>query len=434
MFGEVATTTGGSSYTPQDTYTSGVGGVWYKTKSGDSGDLKAATNGAGAAAAELGVIGSWAERRSGGTSYLTEATASLRPVMRDGKCSFFHATNTTDRIARFGNAAIAAIPRANCSGGFIVDIFDNTSPAPILDLGGSDLAFMLGTSSNYNKLSYFDAVAFRLGTYFPRGRKCVVTWRSNATNLTINVDGQEATYTALSAVAMTKIKLSCFNGGSPCPHGGIEYVVFNQDVGATEIAKLRTYLNAEAGTASINAAKVVIEVGDSIDGSVGSEIGKPPSDYVTNRSDSVWYRYNKEGGFLSTGLVPISTTEIISIKGATETVVLYCGGTNDILSGLRTGAALYTHLTSQTATLRASGVKVLWVTLGDFVTNRAEKDAYNALLIANYATLADGIVRRDSVLPDCTNATLFTSDQVHPKDAGHALYGAEKQTAMAALP
>lgn len=429
-----ATTTGGASYTPASTYDTGVLGPWLYSYPGETTDLKVNTDGTGGNVADGGTIGRWSDHL-GRAYHATQSTANLRPYLRDGKVCHFHATNTTGRSSWLGNASIAAIDRRNCSGGFLVDIFDLTGPLPILDLGASGLAFIAGINTNANSmfLSYFANATYNLGSNVYTGKKCVVTWRSNASGLTINVNGQEATYAALSSVSMTKFRVASFDGGLPAPHQGYEFVIFDSDVGATEIAKLRSYLNTKGNTAALNAAKVVIEVGDSIDGAVGCEIGKPSSDYVTNRSDSTWYRFNKEGGFLSAG-GHISTAQIISLKGATETVVIYGAGTNDIMSGFKTGAQTYTELTSLTSTLRASGIKVLWTTLGDFVSNRAQKDAYNASVLANAATLADGLIRRDDILPDCTDTTLFTTDQVHPKTAGHALYGAAKQAAMAALP
>lgn len=419
-----------TQYTPQDTFNTGVLGVWLAAYAGDSADLKVNTDGTGGAVAEGGTIGRWTDK-SGATNHAINTTANLRPVWMEGSVHHFHATQTTARSSFLMNASMPAIPRANCSGGFLVNIFDQTGPLPILDLGGSDLVFMAGsnTIATNRFLSYFDAVAFRTGSNIYRGRKCIVTWRSNGSNLIINVDGQETSYTALSAVDMTKYRLASFNGGLPAPHQGNEFVIFNSDVGAIEIGKLRDYLNNKAENNLLNTAKTVVTIGDSLLGAVGSEYGKPVMDYVTNRSDSVWYQFNKEGGFAQTVNQHLTAAQALALKGSTEGVYIIRLGTNDILGAGRTGAQLEADIAALCTAIRAGGGKVVLFNLHQFngtAPQIVERDAANVLFGLNAAGYTDKFI-------DISDLSGNTTDGVHQLDSDIAIMGGRLQTNMAAL-
>ena len=421
---------GSTAYNPADTFAT-VGGAWFY--GWDSTDLKVNSDGTGGAVADGGTVGRW-DDRSGYGNHLAQSTANLRPVWKDNTVRCFWATNTTTRQAYLSNVATDTFPKQGFSGGMVIDI-PGASASAIIDFGTSQCAISAGNSGepNYRFIRTFNGATYQSGTHPYSARKCVVTWRSNATNYIVNVDGAEDALTALSVESMTRIWLARFNGGAPKPMNFREIVVFDEDVGATTIASLRTYLNTQADTADIDTTKTVQIYGDSLSMGVGSETGKPWADYVTNRATSKWYSWSMDGGFLFSPHV--TAANVAAQKGSTEGVVVLWIGTNDILSGARTGAQTETSLWAYCDTLRTAGCKVIVCTLQDFATNRAEKDALNALIVANWATHADGLVRLDASadLSDCTNATYFTSDQVHLMDAGYAVAGGLIQTALAAL-
>lgn len=422
---------GGSAYTPANTFLT-VAGAWFY--GWDNTDLKVNSDGTGGSVADGGTVGRWNDR-SGYGNHINQTTANLRPVWKDNKVRCFWATNTTTRQAYLNNTATSTVfARQNCSGGMIVDL-PGVGQSVLVDLGLSELGLFVGdtVATQYRFLRYHDGGALNSTTLNHTARKMVLTFRSNATNIIFNINGVDYTAASESAVNMSRLWIARFNGGSPKPMNYREIVYFASDVGAAGIANLRTYLNTQASSATINTAKTVVLYGDSMTMGVGSETGKPWHDYVTNRSDSLWYNFGLDGGYLFSPHV--TAANVAALKGATEGVCVMWICTNDIIAGGRTAAQCETSLWAYTDTLRAAGMKVLVCTLQDFATNRAIKDDLNGRIVANWATHADGIVRLDTApeLDDAADTTYFTSDGVHLKDTGHAAVGALIQTAMAAL-
>lgn len=427
-----ATGTGGSAYTPASTFLT-VAGAWFY--GWDNTDLKVNSDGTGGSVAEGGTIGRWNDR-SGYGNHISQATANIRPVWKDNKVRCFWATNTTTRQAYLNNTATATtFARQNCSGGMIVDL-PGVGQSVLVDLGLSELGLFVGDSSaaQYRFLRYHDGGALNNTTLIHTARKMVVTFRANATNIIFNINGTDYTAASESAVNMSRIWIARFNGGSPKPMNYREIVYFASDVGAAGIANLRTYLNTQASSATINTAKTVVLYGDSMTMGVGSEIGKPWHDYVTNRSDSLWYNFGFDGGFYFTGLAHVTPAQVLAMKGSNEGVLIMWCGTNDM--GLGTTAAQdETAMATFCSTVRAGGMKVVLCTLQSSAANGVKRDAFNALLVANSGSYCDALVRLDTApeLDDYTDTTYFTSDGVHLKDAGHAAVGALIQTAMAGL-
>lgn len=417
-------------YTPTDTFAT-VGGAWYY--GWDSTDLKVNSDGTGGAVADGGTVGQWQDR-SGYGNHLSQSTASLRPVWLANTVRCFWATNTTTRQAYLSNTSTDAFPKQGFSGGMILDI-PGVGASAIIDFGTSQCAISAGNAiaPNYQFIRTFNGATYQAGTRAYSARKCIITWRSNSSNLIVNVDGVEDALTALAVETMTRIWLGRFNGGAPKPMNYREIVVFDEDVGETIITSLRTYLQTQADTADIDTTKTVQIYGDSLSMGVGSETGKPWADYVTNRATSKWYTWSMDSGFLFSPHV--TAANVALYKGSAEGVVVLWIGTNDILSGARTGAQTETSLWTYCDTLRTAGCKVIVCTLQDFATNRAEKDDFNTRVVANWASHADGLVRLDTApeLDDAADTTYFTSDGVHLKDTGYAAAGALIQTAMAAL-
>lgn len=105
------------------------------------------------------------------------------------------------------------------------------------------------------------------------------------------------------------------------------------------------------------------------------------------------------------------------------------GGTNDFVVNGSTPAAVYAILQEYCAARRAVGWKVIVVTMisryfpgGNPVSGEsidADKDAYNALIRANWSTFADGladVAANPNLGADgaYANLTYFQADQVHP--------------------
>jgi hypothetical protein len=104
-------------------------------------------------------------------------------------------------------------------------------------------------------------------------------------------------------------------------------------------------------------------------------------------------------------------------------------GTNDIHLNGATGAATWASAVSEMQAARATGYKILITTMlprFDFTTpERAERDAFNALVRANWATYADGILDYAAdptmgALAAVSNTVLY-ADGVHPTEYGDGL-------------
>jgi hypothetical protein len=117
------------------------------------------------------------------------------------------------------------------------------------------------------------------------------------------------------------------------------------------------------------------------------------------------------------------------------------GGVNDIIAG-KSAAALYAEYAAYCEARQAAGWEVLaftqhsWRYLG--VDRDAVIAAFNALVIANWTTFADGLVdlsAEPNIGPpgSYSNLTYYNADGVHLTAAGDALVAALVKTAVQQL-
>lgn len=125
--------------------------------------------------------------------------------------------------------------------------------------------------------------------------------------------------------------------------------------------------------------------------------------------------------------------------GIPNYIICLACGTNDIANNGQTGAQVYTSLTSYASAVHGVGAKFIASTILDRNQSgfAAQKNAYNALLLANTAG-ADAIVDFTGTLLGCdgcsTDTTWFT-DGVHPTQLGITTYEAPlASTAINSLP
>lgn len=109
--------------------------------------------------------------------------------------------------------------------------------------------------------------------------------------------------------------------------------------------------------------------------------------------------------------------------GVKDLVVIW-GGTNDLDDG-STVASVYANLTSYVAARHAVGWKVIVPTMLSRIGLDTQKNAFNALILANSAG-ADGIADFTGTPLGCdgcyANTTWFQSDGVHPTALGVTTY------------
>ena len=322
-----------------------------------------------------------------------------------------------------------SIPSQNFSGGMAIDCISANSN-PLVDLADSSSP----PSVNFIISALTDRIYGTIDTVTGRpGRKMVITWRGNASNTIVRIDGAEFTGTALTNTTLTTINLGRFeNGGNRSPCRYYEVVIYDTDIGSSMVSELETSLRTNVG--SYDANYTVATLGDSLSMGYAQTTLLTPYDYVTNRSNSRWYLFNAAGSGIVGGS-NITAANMAALKGSTEGVCCLWIGTNNITPGVHTGATVEAALASYAGTLKSAGCKVIVCTLQHFPYSNAERINFNTLVKANYLTYADAIVKLDEVvgLDDATNTTYYQSDQLHLKDAGIALAGAAIQTAFAAL-
>lgn len=420
--GEVA-----ASWTPESL--SSVYGWWQHDYAGSLFEERTSPT---TASSDGGVVGTWRSRSTGSVDIPAE-TDARRPIYREGRgVSFFWNSDGTDVQARMLLGSISTINRNDFGGGMVVE-WPGTAYTGIDFDSASEFAIQpgAGNASSDPKVRYFDGSGFVSTTKNPTCRRTVITWRGNGTDMRVWVNGSLFTGTALSSATLDRIVLGGFSGGALSPVLVSELILTTAAPSDADMDNLNTYLRSRAGT--LGDGNLVALLGDSITIGVGAASGRPWHDYVTNRSASEWRSYAYDGAFLHT-VVPITAANLVTAgSGYTEKVAVLYIGTNDINSGSRTGAQLFSDMDAYRTTLQASGWTVVGCTLPNLPNNDTEAQAFNTALLASGDFDAVADLRADAALDDYTDTTYFTDDGVHPKDAGHAAIGAVVQATLAAI-
>lgn len=119
---------------------------------------------------------------------------------------------------------------------------------------------------------------------------------------------------------------------------------------------------------------------------------------------------------------PAAATNVdpLFITGAQNICSVWLG-TNDIASNGTTPAATYALLTSYIAARHAKGFKVITATMLSRTGFETQKNAYNALILANTAG-ADAVVDFTGTVLGCdgcaSNTTWFLAGGIHPNQQG----------------
>ena len=406
--------------------------AWYTAH--DSSFMTVNTDGSGGAPADGGRVGRWLDR-SDNNNHLSATSAGTRALWRAGSgLNFIYDSGMQQSSVR--NIAVTPMPRLDSSGAMIVWL-SGSGQVPLVDLGTSTsggYATMVGGASgdSASDASIHTGLAIQDSAIYLTGRRCVIGWRSNASNFVWYVNGAELSRAALAAGGdMTSVFIGTFSGGSPMPIRVFEAVFYQRDIGAAKMANITAYLRSRAGALG-DTSKTVFALGDSLTMGVGSDTNRPWHDRISNRSNSVWYAF-AGGGFLAEANLTYNT--INTLKGSAESVVVVWLGTNDILTNSRTGAQLHGYISLICTPLKAAGNKVIVCTLQHFATNNVLRQDFNTLLKANYATYADAIVKLDehAALSNAADTTYYCADGVHLKDAAYAVVASLIEAVMATV-
>ena len=378
-------------------------------------------------------VGTWRSRNSPAIDIPAMTNDTKRPVWNASRgVQFFVRTDGGTTNAGMLKTGLSAFNRANFGGGIILDVHGNGYTGHI-SFGAGASAFDLNCGSNAdprNVARYFDGSTFTsTGKYFS-SRRCVITWQNSGSSTKVWVNGDLYTGTALGSLGLTSITLGQFYGGIPSATTIKEIVVCSATPSDSEMAALNTYLRNRAGT--LGNGNLVVTLGDSLTVGSGSESGQAWHYRVTNRPLSEWRSYAYEGAFLYSGTPQTAANLVTSGAGFTEKICVMWIGTNDMYSGARTGAQLWSDYNTYRSTIMASGWKTVGCTLQAMGTNDAAAQAFNTLLLANSASFS-AVADLRSTLSNSSNTTYYTSDAVHLKDAGYVVAANLIQTAMESI-
>jgi len=220
---------------------------------------------------------------------------------------------------------------------------------------------------------------------------------------------------------------------------GFEYAIYNKSLTDTEAADLTTYLATSNGVVLSPTINAIVQ-GDSItfgDGTAPDTWCKYTPLLNMNRYFSFAQAGTQLGNDGITGAEPIWSCFDSTI---TYNVFLPFKGTNDVFTGTKTGAQLFTILKNYCNFARtkaaAAGVSNLIVVVATMLYRGAsanggyngQADAFNALVMADTSGAWDGVIALH-LLPYFANPDGFKfftgADGVHPNQAGWQVIGAE---------
>jgi hypothetical protein len=282
-------------------------------------------------------------------------------------------------------------------------------------------------ATNLMNIGYFNGAAFFNSTKRHTCRNQVVVGRSSTTNFKLDVNGSEATLAALTDIEFDAITVGQFFGGAQVPTNFRKFVLINGAVADDEKEKIVAWARAHAG--DLGGPDLTIFRGDSNMCGVGDTDGLGPADRVTERLDDEKRSYAVDGDFAFAPSMSVAT--LIAQFGSGENRVLWDLGLNDLNLGFQTGAQLYTIVNNARIAVQAAGGKFYVATMQEIPNNDSERQAYNALLIANEANFDGPLARVDIDLPDHTDTAVITSDLVHRQKAGNLLVAGRYDEALA---
>jgi len=364
------------------------------------------------------------------------------PLTAAGSVAF--PSSTTLNASLFADPTATTLNNQNASGGLVGHILGfNPGRSALVDFG--QFSKLLVFVSN-RAMGTISSLSFQEGPLFTTGRKCVVTWRSNGSDFIVRCNGASERVqqfnlgSSLSPVdaAMSQIHINSTSGGAlGTPLRLSEWISYSSDIGATNIVLLERYLRQRIG--GFDTTRNVFVFGDSLTQGIGSVTATAWTDYVSNRPYSAWYLNGTGGQAIFAGTGKPSTSDVIALKGSNEGIFIMWLGANDLITFPTTGANIEGAINAYCTAVRAAGYKVIVTTMPAMTATapqQVERISLNNLLVANFTSYADAIVRLDTqgFLSDPTNLIYYQSDGVHLTDAAYTLIGGLFQTAMAGIP
>lgn len=411
----------------------------------DNTTMSVNNNGSGGTPASGGLVGRWLDLSGNGNHVSANANDNTRPMFRTSNgLNFRYDVSANQSVLHNGPNLSPGIPSQDTSGGMLLWLPGNANTA-LVDygtIGPMGFAMMVGGgagSSSKSNLEYFNGAVLptdNTNIAIP-GRRAVVCWRSNATNLVGMVNGVTANMTPFAVHTMISLFFGTFAGGAQQPIRLFEVITYNNDIGASKLLLLNNYLREQANNISSgDPTNTVITFGDSLTQGIGSNSLIPWHDplNVSNRPNSLWYTWGTSGQIIF-GQNGITAPACNALKGSSEGVVVVWLGTNDILNHGFTGASTETQLHNFCSALTA-GTKIVVCTLQKWTgAGDAQRLIFNTNVRNNFAGYANALVdlAANAAFTDPTNTTYYANDQVHLTDAGYAVAGGLIQTALASI-
>lgn len=220
------------------------------------------------------------------------------------------------------------------------------------------------------------------------------------------------------------------------------FVAYAATLSDADVASLQASLRLIYPTTTIATPYRIVFDGDSITEQYYSTKNQTVTERIA-QAHSNWQLFNL--GISGRTLVQVNTAKATNVQPLfdgtkTRNVAVVCAGINDTgttSSGSGRGLAIRQYC----AAVQGYGFKVLVSTLtpasnawATIFADDANRLAFNADLVANWAGFADGLIdfAARSEFSDPTNATYFL-DGLHPTDVGHAIRASMTGTAISAI-
>ncbi len=209
----------------------------------------------------------------------------------------------------------------------------------------------------------------------------------------------------------------------------LEMFAYSRVLTALEISRLHAYAVLRMGLSFNN---LVLE-GDSLTAGAGLSLSQTWGEkIVISKGEALWGTNLRASGGerLIQNIIPRFGTDILPYRDNrfARNLLTVWAGSNDINANV-TASTLYPQLVAYCQRAQESGFEVLVFTTlprsSSSSTQEAERVSYNALIRANYASFADGLVdvALDASLTDPTNLTYY-SDGTHLTNTGTTVVAA----------
>lgn len=419
-----------SGWTPAQLFP-GTDGAWVTAY--DQSQMTVNADGSGGAPSVGAVIGRLTDRSGNGYHLnITNGTVQ-KPIVQSGYLGFNNVPGTTRPSLSSANNAFAGNTH-NFTMLWYADVYgipDGTTFASLDHASGVNFELTGGNNANNGNFRILSNSAFIDTGLKYQTRRCVIVCRGTPSEFRLYVNGHVYVGPALTSLTLRDLNVI---GGASTKLRLYEWLVLKTAVSDAVLAQIVAYGATQAGYGANN-SDVLLALGDSLTGGVGSLTCQPWIARTGQMPTALQYCYAREGQLTASSESVVATMSA-SYKGFGRNIVVPWWGTNDLITAYRTPAQIDAALNTYHTALRAAGIKTVAVTLQDIGGFSSGVTTLNGIMRTNAPGYSNAIadLGADVRLQDHTNLTYFNPDGVHLTDAGHAVVELIISAAIASIP